>query len=79
MDDLAQVQGEKAVIAGTDTLCGAITSQFKAVQKLMKAASCTLEEALEAASLHPAQVLGIERQKGSLDYGCDADFIMIDE
>lgn len=31
-----------------------------------------MEEALEAASLHPAQVLGISHRKGKLDYGSDA-------
>lgn len=31
-----------------------------------------MEEALEAASLHPAQLLGIGHRKGKLDYGSDA-------
>lgn len=34
-------------------------------------------EALEAASLHPAQALGITAQKGTLEYGSDADFVML--
>lgn len=38
-----------------------------------------MEFALEAASLHPALVLGISHQKGSLSYGCDADFIMLND
>lgn len=33
---------------------------------------CSVEEALEAASLHPAQLLGISNKKGNLDYGSDA-------
>lgn len=33
---------------------------------------CTVETALEAASLHPAQLLGIEHKKGTLDYDSDA-------
>lgn len=33
---------------------------------------CSVEEALEAASLHPAQLLGISDKKGNLDYGSDA-------
>lgn len=33
---------------------------------------CSIEEALEAASLHPAQLLGISHRKGKLDYGSDA-------
>lgn len=31
-----------------------------------------METALEAASLHPAQLLGIEDRKGTLDYDSDA-------
>jgi len=28
--------------------------------------------------LHPAQLLGIEKYKGTLDYGSDADFVLLD-
>ncbi len=45
---------------------------------MLKEARCSLVEALVAASLHPAKVLGIEKHKGSLEFGADADFIMID-
>lgn len=31
-----------------------------------------MESALEAASLHPAQLLGLEKRKGTLDFGADA-------
>lgn len=31
-----------------------------------------MELALEAASLHPAQLLGLEKRKGTLDFGADA-------
>lgn len=40
---------------------------------------CSPEYAFEAASFHPAQVLGIENEKGSLSYGADADFLMIND
>lgn len=36
-------------------------------------------EALEGATLHPAQVLGIERRKGTLNYKSDADLVFLDE
>jgi N-acetylglucosamine-6-phosphate deacetylase len=36
-------------------------------------------EALEAASLHAAKALGIENQKGTLNFGADADFIFLGE
>ncbi|RZB39992.1 N-acetylglucosamine-6-phosphate deacetylase [Asbolus verrucosus] len=40
---------------------------------------CSLEYALEAASLHPAKALGIENVKGTLNFGADADFIIFDD
>jgi len=36
-------------------------------------------EALEAASLHPAAAIGLAGIKGCLNYGADADFILIDQ
>ena len=36
-------------------------------------------EALEGATLHPAQVLGIEQRKGALNYKSDADLVFLDE
>ena len=38
---------------------------------------CTTIEALEAATLHPAQLLNIESSKGTLDYNSAADFIFL--
>ena len=35
--------------------------------------------ALEAATLHPAQLLGITARKGTLDFDSDADFVFLDE
>ena len=42
-------------------------------------AECTREQALESASLHPAQMLGISDCKGTLNYAADADFVMLDD
>ncbi|XP_069762087.1 N-acetylglucosamine-6-phosphate deacetylase isoform X2 [Narcine bancroftii] len=42
-------------------------------------AGCSVEAALEAASLHPAQLLGIQDAKGTLDYGSDADLVLLDQ
>jgi N-acetylglucosamine-6-phosphate deacetylase len=39
---------------------------------------CSIVDAIEAATLHPAQLLGITDSKGTLDYGSDADFILLD-
>jgi N-acetylglucosamine-6-phosphate deacetylase len=74
-----EVQGERAVIAGTETLCGASATLYTGVRNLIKYAECTVVEALEAATLHPAQALGIQDKKGTLSFGADADFILVDK
>ena len=56
-----------------------IATMSHCVKHFQKATLSTLEEALEAASLHPAQCLGIENHKGTLEYGSDADFIILDD
>jgi len=40
---------------------------------------CTIVEALEAATLHPARTLGIDSYKGVLNFGTDADFVLLNE
>ena len=37
------------------------------MRRFRKFTGCSLVEALEAASLHPAQALGIENRKGTLE------------
>lgn len=38
---------------------------------------CSVVEAIETVTLHPAQVLGIQHSKGTLNYGADADFVLL--
>ena len=40
---------------------------------------CSIAECLEAASLHPAQALGISGSKGNLNYGSDADLVLLEK
>ena len=47
------------------------------IQNLIKYARCSIVEALETATLHPAQALKIQDKKGTLEFGSDADFVMI--
>ena len=56
-----------------------VATMSHCVKHFRKATFSTIEEALEAATLHPAQCLGIEHKKGSLEYGTDADFIILDD
>ena len=65
-------------MVGTDTLTGSVATMHKSVLKFLKSARCSRVEALEAASLHPAQALGLEQKKGTLAFGADADLILLD-
>ncbi|KAK3929894.1 N-acetylglucosamine-6-phosphate deacetylase [Frankliniella fusca] len=75
---MIEIRDQKAFIAGTDTLCGSIASMNDCVKHFKAASGCSTAEAIEAATLHPAQVLGIQKQKGTLNFGADADFVMLD-
>lgn len=74
-----EVRDHKAYIAGTNTLCGSIATMDECVRVFRKETNCPLEFALEAASLHPAKCIGISSRKGTLNYGADADFILLDD
>jgi len=66
-------------VAGTETLAGAVTGIDQCVRNFRKFTSCSIPEAVSAATLHPAQCLGISARKGSLKVGCDADVILLDD
>lgn len=73
-----EIRDQKAFVAGTDTLCGSIASMNDCVKHFKVASGCSTVEAIEAATLHPAQVLGLQQRKGTLSYGADADFVMLE-
>ena len=72
-----KVTGLQAFVEGTNTLAGAIGTMWFAVKNLLDWSGCSLVHALQAASLHPAQVLGLQKSKGTLNFGGDADFILV--
>ena len=54
-------------------LAGSVLTLDKAVRNTMKFAGISLQHAIRMASLNPARVLGIEKRKGTLSVGADAD------
>ncbi|XP_077984138.1 N-acetylglucosamine-6-phosphate deacetylase-like [Glandiceps talaboti] len=72
-------EGKMAVVSGTETLCGSVATMDVCVRHFRKTTGCSTVDALEVATLHPAQMLGITDKKGTLDYDTDADFILLDE
>lgn len=74
-----EVHDEKAMICGTHTLAGSLQALDSGVRYLWKSTGCSQAEALEAASLKPAKLLGLAPRKGTLEPGADADIILLDD
>ena len=74
-----EIKDNKAYVAGTDTLCGAIALLDHCVKFMKQMVGCPTVHAIDCATLHPAQALGIEKEKGTLNYGSDADFIILND
>lgn len=75
---LVTVKESVARIA-TGSLAGSTLTMDRAVRNAMAAAGLSLAEALRMASYNPALVIGMEREKGSLKPGKDADIILLDD
>lgn len=68
-----------AYLKGTKTLAGSTITIDECIRNFQKFTNCPLVEAIEAATLHPARLLGIDKQKGTLNVGGDADFVFLDD
>ncbi|MDD5557219.1 MAG: N-acetylglucosamine-6-phosphate deacetylase [bacterium] len=60
-------------------LYGSVLTMNGAVRRFMRFTGAGLTEAVRAAALAPARVLGIEDRKGSIGRGKDADLVVFDE
>jgi N-acetylglucosamine-6-phosphate deacetylase len=60
------------------TLAGSITTLDKELVNLVDLVDLPLREALQMTSLNPAAEIGVQKRKGSLAAGMDADLICLD-
>ena len=77
--EMVQVTNGHAYVSGTKKLAGSVLQMDQAVRNLRAMTGCSIVEAVEAASLRPAEFLGLAPQKGTLALGADADLIFLDE
>jgi len=61
------------------TIAGSVLTMDRAVANARRFAGVSLAEAVEMATLTPARVIGLDRAKGSLAPGKDADLVVFDE
>ncbi len=73
------VAGGRAVLAGTDTIAGSTLTMDAAVRGAVRFLGIDVEVAVAMASAAPARLLGLERRKGSIAAGSDADLVLLDE
>ncbi|KAI9506170.1 n-acetylglucosamine-6-phosphate deacetylase [Coemansia spiralis] len=73
------VHGGHVYIKGTNTIAGSIATLAECVRKFIKFTGASKVEALENATLHPAQMLGISDKKGTLTHGADADILILNQ
>jgi N-acetylgalactosamine-6-phosphate deacetylase len=66
------------VRTATGGLAGSTLSLDAAVRNMVEHAGITAEDAIHMASLHPARLLGIDNQLGSLAPGKHATLIALD-
>ncbi|PKY37339.1 Metallo-dependent hydrolase [Rhizophagus irregularis] len=70
---------EKVEVVENGKLAGSVISIDACVKNFKKFTGCSVIEAIEAATLHPAELLGIQNFKGTLNVGADADFVFLDD
>ncbi|MCX5642884.1 MAG: N-acetylglucosamine-6-phosphate deacetylase [Candidatus Omnitrophica bacterium] len=62
-----------------ETLVGTTLGLNRMIGRLMKFTGCPLESALKTVTEVPARALGIEKRKGSLTVGKDADIVILNQ
>lgn len=77
--------GQKVVVKDNSarlvdgTLAGSILKLNEALRNVLRYTDVPVAKAVEYASLNPAKVIRMDKQKGSLEVGKDADIIIFDE
>lgn len=61
------------------SLAGSVLAMNKAVSNILKHTDLKINEAVNLASLNPARHIGIDKTKGSIAVGKDADMIVFDD
>lgn len=72
-------QGGPARLADTKSLAGSGLTMIQAVKNAVKMLGVELSLAVKMASHNPAKALGLEKRKGSIEEGFDADMVLLDK
>lgn len=72
-----QVEVKNGRCTANGSLAGSVLTMDRAVRNVTKFSNWTLRDAVRAATLNPAQAVGLSAQHGSLFPGSNADFVVM--
>jgi len=61
-----------------DSFAGSVATIDKCVRNMVKLVGLSIQDAVKMATIDPAKVIGVEKEKGSLVEGKDADLVLLD-
>ncbi len=68
-----------ARLKGTDTIAGSTLNMNKGLRILIEEAMVPVDAAINSCTLNPARCLGVDKRKGRIMAGCDADLVVLDK
>jgi N-acetylglucosamine-6-phosphate deacetylase len=71
------VRGDVALTADGHALCSSTATMIRLVRNMVKLVGAPLHEAVRMATLNPARAQRLEKQKGVLAEGADADLVVL--
>ncbi|KAI7971033.1 hypothetical protein EIK77_007149 [Talaromyces pinophilus] len=72
-------KGVRLTLEGSDKIAGSSATLIECVNNFRRWTNATTAEALNAVTFTPAKMLGMEKVKGTLDHGADADLVVLGE
>ena len=68
-----------ARLKGTDTIAGSTLNMNKGLKKMVEEALVPFDAALNSCTINPARCLGVDKRKGKLAAGYDADIVVLED
>lgn len=71
--------GARLTLEGSDKIAGSSATLIECVNNFLHWSNASVADALRAVTATPARMLGLQRIKGTLEAGADADLVVLDE
>ena len=73
------VTGGRAILTGGESIAGSTLTMEAAVQNAVRFLGVAVEQAVLISSTNSARLLGLQRRKGTIAAGLDADLLVLSE